>query len=76
MVSVACPGPPPVSAYTWSKSLIPPMTDSIRLMVNAGASNGRVTDQKRRTGPAPSIAAASWISLGTDWSPARKMTVE
>ncbi|MNC98594.1 hypothetical protein D3C83_166090 [compost metagenome] len=59
IVSVACPGPPPVSSYTWSKSLIPPMIDSIRLIVNAGASSGRTTDQKRRTGPVPSIAAAS-----------------
>ena len=59
MVSVACPGPPPVSAYTWSNSLIPPMIDSIRLIVIAGASSGRMTDQNRRTGPVPSIAAAS-----------------
>ena len=56
---MACPGPPPVSAYTWSNSLIPPMIDSIRLIVNAGASSGRMIDQKRRTGPAPSMAAAS-----------------
>jgi hypothetical protein len=35
------------------------MIDSIRLMVMAGASRGRTIDQKRRTGPVPSIAAAS-----------------
>jgi hypothetical protein len=35
------------------------MIDNIRFTVNAGASNGRITDQNRRTAPAPSIAAAS-----------------
>ena len=46
-VCVCPPGPPPVIAKIWSKSLSPPMRPSIRLIVIAGASSGRVTYQNR-----------------------------
>ena len=37
-----------------------------------GESSGNCTDQKRRHGPAPSMAAASIRDLGMDCRPARK----
>ena len=75
-VSDARPGPPPVITQTWSKSFSPPMIDSIRLTVIAGARAGRTMYQNRATGPAPSTWACSSTSAGMPCSPARKMTIE
>ncbi len=40
-----------------------------------GLSSGRVMRKKRRTGPAPSIMAASYRFWGMPCRPARKMTI-
>ncbi len=37
-----------------------------------GESSGKTIRQKRRPGPAPSMAAASMTAFGIAWSPARK----
>src|SRR5699024_7653341 len=49
---------------------------SMRLVAIAGLRIGTVTDQKRRSGPAPSIAADSYTSLGTELSAAEYTSIE
>src|SRR5699024_2388665 len=49
---------------------------STRLEAIAGLRIGTVTDQKRRSGPAPSIAADSYTSLGTELSAAEYTSIE
>jgi hypothetical protein len=63
-------------AKTWSNSFSPPIVESIRLIVTAGAISGSTTWRKRCQRPAPSSAAASSSSRGTPCSPARKITIE
>ena len=69
-------GPPPVMMK------ISPKTDrvcrvvSIRLVAIAGRSSGSVTERKRRTGPAPSSAADSYTSPGTELRAAEYTSIE
>src|SRR5690625_2580433 len=75
-VWLAWAGPPPVMMK------MRPNTDrvcrvmSMRLVAIAGLRIGTVTDQKRRSGPAPSIAADSYTSLGTELSAAEYTSIE
>src|SRR5690625_7158258 len=74
-VWLAWAGPPPVMMK------MRPNTDrvcrvmSMRLVAIAGLRIGTVTDQKRRSGPAPSIAADSYTSLGTELSAAEYTSI-
>ena len=58
-VWLAPAGPPWVVAYTWSKILKLKISSRMETMTSWGLRSGRVTAQKLRHGPAPSIAAAS-----------------
>ena len=44
--------------------------------VRMGSIIGNVTWKALASGPAPSMSAASWTSVGIDVSPASRMTVE
>src|SRR6056297_3891502 len=63
-------GPPSVSRSTspnaWKARVVSTITTNSRV----GPSIGSVTDQNRRTPPAPSTAAASWYSAGIPCRPA------
>src|SRR6218665_4065134 len=68
-------GPPPVRTAMTSNSLRVVMRVRGTLMVGPGGIVGRVTWQKRLSGPAPSIRAASCNSAGTDCRAAVYTTV-
>ena len=72
-MEVSRPGPPCVVASTMAKVSKNAYTTLITSRKNVvGDSSGNWMLQKRRHGPAPSIAAASMSDLGMDCKPARK----
>ena len=76
-INVESTGPPVplLSTNAAVKPWKPLMVSSTRLKKITGESMGRVTARKRRHAPAPSTAAASYSSVGTCLSPARKITM-
>src|SRR5690554_2497692 len=70
-VSVARAGPPLVITKTKSNILMESMNRRMKAMPRIGRSRGTVMYQKALRGPAPSIFADSYGSVGSPSSPAR-----
>src|SRR5699024_9694785 len=75
-VRVASTGPPSVITYGWVSICSPPRNPVTTANSSVCDSCGMVMWKKRCTAPAPSICAASSISVETDWIPASRMIMK
>src|SRR5699024_5466423 len=75
-VRVALTGPPSVITYDWVNICSPPRNQVTTTNSSVFDGCGRGMRKKRCTAPAPSICAASSISVETDWIPASRMIMK